>query len=127
MDEPRFLLDSDICIYALLGRSEALRQSLSEQPEGAVAISAVTLAEVGVGYGPSIDEADELKAFLAQVEVLPFDDSAARAYAALPFRRGSFDRLIAAHALATGRTLVTNNEADYSDLPQLKVENWTKA
>lgn len=127
MDEARFLLDSDICIYALLGRSEALRQGLSEQPEGAVAISAVTLAEVGVGYGTAIDEADELKAFLAQVEVLPFDDSVARAYAALPFRRGSFDRLIAAHAIATGRTLVTNNEADYSDLPQLKVENWTKA
>lgn len=127
MDESRFLLDSDICIHALLGRSEALRQRLGEQPEGAVAISAVTLAEVGVGYGDSIDEADELKAFLSQVEVLPFDDSAARAYAALPFRRGSFDRLIAAHALATRRTLVTNNEADFSDVPQLKVENWTQA
>lgn len=127
MDDLRYLLDSDICIYALLGRSEALREHLSEQPEGSVAISAVTLAEVGVGYGAAIDEADELKAFLAQVEILPFDDSAARVYAALPFRRGSFDRLIAAHALATGRTLVTNNEADFSDVPQLKVENWTKA
>ena len=127
MDEPCFLLDSDICIYALLGRSEALRQRLGEQPEGSVAISAVTLAGVGLGYGAAIDEADELKAFLSQVEVLPFDDSAARAYAVLPFRRGSFDRLIAAHAVATGRTLVTHNEADYSDLPQLKVENWTKA
>lgn len=127
MDEPRFLLDSDICIYALLGRGEDLRQRLGEQPEGVVAISAVTLAEVGVGYGGAMDEADELKAFLSQVEVLPFDDSAARAYAALPFRRGSFDRLVAAHALATGRTLVTNNETDFSDVPQLKVENWTKA
>ena len=126
MDEARFLLDSDICIYALLGRSETLRQRLGEQPEGSVAISAVTLAEVGVGYGAAIDEADELKAFLSQVEVLSFDDFAARAYAALPFRRGSFDRLIAAHALATGRTLVTNNEADFDDIPDLKVENWTK-
>ncbi len=127
MDDSRFLLDSDICIYALLGRSETLRQRLGEQPEGSVAISAVTLAEVGVGYGAAIDDADELKAFLAEVEVLPFDDPAARAYAALPFRRGAFDRLIAAHAIATGRTLVTNNEADFSHVPQLKVENWTKA
>lgn len=126
MNEPCFLLDSDICIFALLGRSAALRQRLGEQPEGTVAISAVTLAEVGVGYGSRIDEAKELKAFLAQVEVLAFDDSAARAYAALPFRRGSFDRLIAAHALAAERILVTNNEADFADLPQLKVENWTK-
>jgi tRNA(fMet)-specific endonuclease VapC len=127
MDEPRFLLDSDICIYALLGRSEALRQRLGEQPEGTVAISSVTLAEVGVGYGPAIDDAEDLKAFLSQVEVLPFEGSAARVYAALPFRRGSFDRLIAAHAIATGRTLVTNNEGDFSDVPQLKVENWTRA
>jgi tRNA(fMet)-specific endonuclease VapC len=127
MDEPRFLLDSDICIYALLGRSEALRKRLAEQPEGSVAISAVTLAEVGVGYGAAIDKAPELKGFLAQVEVLPFDDSAARVYAALPFRRGSFDRLIAAHALASRRTLVTNNEADFSDVPGLKVENWTNS
>ena len=127
MDESRFLLDSDVCIYALLGRSGALRQRLGEQSEGSVAISAVTLAEVGLGYGAAVDEAEELKAFLAEVEVLPFDDSAARAYAALPFRRGSFDRLIAAHAIATGRTLVTNNEADFLDVPQLKVENWTKA
>lgn len=127
MDEFRFLLDSDICIYALLGRSEVLRQRLGEQPEGTVAISAVTLAEVGVGYGAAIDEAEELEAFLSEVEVLPFEDSAARVYAALPFRRGSFDRLIAAQAIATGRTLVTNNEADFSDVPQLKVENWTKA
>lgn len=126
MDEPRFLLDSDICIYALLGRSEVLRRRLGEQPEGMVAVSAVSLAEVGVGYGAAIDDADELKALLAEVEVLPFDESAARAYAALPFRRGSFDRLIAAHAIATGRTLVTNNEADFSDVPQLRVENWTK-
>jgi tRNA(fMet)-specific endonuclease VapC len=127
MDESCFLLDSDICIYALLGRSDALRQRLREQPEGSVAISAVTLAEVGVGYGDAIEDADDLKAFLAEVEVLPFDETAARAYAALPFRRGSFDRLIAAHAIATGRVLVTNNEADFSDVSQLKVENWTKA
>jgi tRNA(fMet)-specific endonuclease VapC len=127
MDESRFLLDSDICIYALLGRSDALRQRLREQLAGSVAISAVTLAEVGVGYGDAIEDAEDLKAFLAEVEVLPFDETAARAYAALPFRRGSFDRLIAAHAIATGRVLVTNNEADFSDVSQLKVENWTKA
>jgi tRNA(fMet)-specific endonuclease VapC len=124
MNERLFLLDSDICIYALLGQHEALRRRLSEQAEGTVAISAVTLAEVGVGYAGAIEEAEELEAFLTQVEVLPFDAAAARVYAGLPFRRGSFDRLIAAHALAAGRTLVTNNQADFADLPGLTVENW---
>jgi tRNA(fMet)-specific endonuclease VapC len=126
MADPRFLLDSDICIYALSGRSEALKRRLDRQPEGTVGVSAITLAEIGVGYGARMAEAQELKAFLQEVELLPFDGQAARAYAALPFRRGAFDRLIAAHAIATGRTLVTNNEADFSGIPGLRAENWTR-
>jgi tRNA(fMet)-specific endonuclease VapC len=34
------------------------------------------------------------------------------------------DRLIAAHAVNAGVTLVTNNEADFKDYPGLVVENW---
>jgi tRNA(fMet)-specific endonuclease VapC len=34
------------------------------------------------------------------------------------------DRLIAAHALSSGLTLVTNNEADFKAYPGLVVENW---
>ena len=58
--------------------------------------------------------------------LLPFDEAAVRAYAALPFRRGSFDRLIAAHALALDLTLVTSNVRDFADIPGLLVENWTR-
>ena len=126
MTERLFLLDSDICIYALKGRSPALRRRLGEQAEGTVAISSISLAEVGVGYGGQVDEAEDLAAFLAHVEVLAFDEAAARIYARLPFRRGSFDRLIAAHAIAARRTLVTNNRLDFADLPGLTVENWTE-
>jgi tRNA(fMet)-specific endonuclease VapC len=36
------------------------------------------------------------------------------------------DRLIAAHALGIGATLVTNNENDFKDYPGLVVENWTR-
>jgi tRNA(fMet)-specific endonuclease VapC len=42
-------------------------------------------------------------------------------------RRSSFDRLIAAHALALGFVLVTNNEKHFIDVPGLRVENWTAA
>lgn len=58
--------------------------------------------------------------------VVPFDVAAARIYSRLPFKRGTFDRLIAAHALALGATLVTNNEADFTDIPDLRIENWTR-
>jgi tRNA(fMet)-specific endonuclease VapC len=37
---------------------------------------------------------------------------------------GSPDMLIAAHALALGVTLVTNNERKFSRVPQLRVKNW---
>ena len=56
---------------------------------------------------------------------LPFDAEAARVYARVPFRRGKFDRLIGAHALALGLTVITSNEADFADIPGLRVENWT--
>jgi tRNA(fMet)-specific endonuclease VapC len=57
--------------------------------------------------------------------VLPFDEAAARAYARLPFKRGRFDRLLAAHALSLDLTVITNNERDFSDIAGLRVENWT--
>ena len=60
------------------------------------------------------------------IEVLPFDHLAAKIYARLPFRRGSFDRLIAAHALSLGLVLVTDNERDFADIDDLIVENWMR-
>ena len=50
---------------------------------------------------------------------------AAREYARLPFKRARFDRLLAAHALSLGVTIITNNESDFADVPGLTVENWT--
>lgn len=125
MAEPSFLLDTNICIYAILALGEPLRRQMSIQVEGALAISTITLAELGVGQRSRPEQEKQFARFLGALQLLPFDDAAARRFAHLPFRRGSFDRLIAAHALATGLTLVTNNEHDFADIPDLKIENWT--
>lgn len=66
-----------------------------------------------------------MSALFQLVPILPFDVAASRAYAQLPFKRGKFDRLIGVHALSLGLTIVTANEADFADIPGLKVENWT--
>lgn len=120
-----FLLDSDICIYLLKDLSPILTGRVREQDEGSLFISSVTLAEVGLGARGKAEEEAALAHFLREVTVASFDAAAASQYAMLPFRRGSFDRLIAAHALAIDLTLVTNNEADFADVPGLRVENWT--
>jgi len=36
------------------------------------------------------------------------------------------DTLIASHALSLDLTLITNNEKEFSRIPGLKIENWTK-
>ena len=66
-----------------------------------------------------------LDAFVRAIPIIPFDEAASREYAKLPFKRARFDRLLAAHALSIGAIVVTNNEADFADVPGLVVENWT--
>ena len=123
--ELRYLLDTNICIYILDAARPSLRVKLEQQPVGSLATSAIVLAEILRG----IDLADrqamaKLAALLAIVPALPFDAAAAEAYAGLPFRRGRFDRLIAAHALSRGLTIVTGNTVDFADVPGLAVEDW---
>ena len=121
-----YLLDTDCSIYAMLGTHPSLRTRLAECEPGEVTISAISFAEIVMGgnRGHPPDR-KVIEDFVSVVPIVPFDEAAARAYANLPFKRASFDRLIAAHALAIGATVVTNNEADFADVQGLKIENWT--
>ncbi|QYU66501.1 type II toxin-antitoxin system VapC family toxin [Leptolyngbya sp. 15MV] len=121
-----FLLDTDCSIYAMLGSHPALRARLAECEIDEVAISAISFAEImleqAMGHPPN---RKAIKNFIRAVPILPFDDRAAHAYAQMPFKRARFDRLLAAHALSIGATVITNNEAGFADVPGLKIENWT--
>jgi tRNA(fMet)-specific endonuclease VapC len=121
-----YLLDTDCAIYAMMGTHPPLRERLGACEPGQVAISAVNFAEIAMGasLGHPPDRA-VVEDFASVVPILPFDEPAARAYATLPFKRARFDRLLAAHALSLGAVVVTNNEADFADVPGLVVENWT--
>lgn len=99
---------------------------MREHDEGEFVTSAIAFAEIVHGSvrgkpPPPI----ALQAFIDEVPVLPFDQDAAQAYARLRFERHSYDRLIAAHALALGLIVVTDNTKHFADVPGLKVENWT--
>lgn len=101
------------------------RARLEACEAGDVVTSAVVFAEVLIGL-QRLGATEEGTALFSLLPVLPFNEDAVRIYATLPFRRGSFDRLIAAHAIALDLTVVTANIRDFADLSRLRVEDWTQ-
>ena len=125
MAERRYLLDANICIYLLEGTSDVLLKKVSSVAADELAISAIVHAEVALGLALT-GQSELAGRFFNKFAILPFDSKAAKAYARLPFRRASFDRLIAAHALSLDAILITNNERDFTDIVGLETENWTR-
>ncbi|WP_372732105.1 type II toxin-antitoxin system VapC family toxin [Novosphingobium sp.] len=120
------MFDTNAVIVALDGDDPVFRARMAEVEEGDIVMSSVVLAEVALGTAqgrPPV--AKVLDIFLEEVPVLAFDESAAGVYAQIPFKRASYDRLIAAHALSLGLAVVTANTKDFADVPGLMVENWT--
>lgn len=123
----RYLLDTNILIAVALATDDAARRRLADLNEGDAATSAVAYAEVLYGSRRGKPPAlHHLATLIEEVPVLPFDQAAASMYADLPFKRASYDRLIAAHALALGLTIATANVADFADVPGLMVEDWSR-
>lgn len=123
----KYLLDSNIVIAATLGIGDPLRRRMALCDEGDLVISSIVFAEVLFGCVQGKPPLVELlQAFVEEVPILDFDRDAATAYAGLPFKRASYDRLIAAHAVSRDLILVTDNVAHFADVPGLIVENWTQ-
>lgn len=131
----RFMLDTDSCIYLLKGSSPELSARVSLCDPGELVLSAVTYAELR--YGAERSQARErnlerIEQLCSEAAVLPFDEAAARRAGevrATLARKGTpigpMDTLIAAHALETEVTLVTNNVREFRRVRGLSVENWT--
>ncbi len=126
-----YLIDTNIAIHARDGTDAVLDQLARHN--GEVLLSALSLAELqrGLYRNPAFTAIRQarLDVLLRGLPVLPFDASAARAYgriiAQCGWTRGrDYDRMIAAHAISSSSILVTNNEADFRDIPDLTVENW---
>ena len=122
----KYLLDSNILIALGLDANDAVMAKAAACDAGDIVTSAVAFAEVvhgsERGKPPPLDR---LAVLAEEIPVLPFDEPAARAYASIAFKRASYDRLIAAHALALGLTVITDNVQHFADVPGLVVENWT--
>ncbi len=133
MTAPRYLLDTNTCIYLINRRPETAFSRFAELRAGDVGISSITGAELdfGVAKSGSSRNRQALDKFLAPLEILPFDEAALREYGPLRAHLerqgtpiGALDTLIAAHALALDCTLVTNNLREFERVPQLRLDNW---
>ena len=129
----RYMLDTNICIYLIKNHPPQVLRRLAALNQGAAVMSVVTYAELRAGseIQTAYREQDEraLSLLVGRIPVLPFTASDAESFGVLRAAvrdrsRNAMDRLIAAHALNSGVTLVTNNEADFKDYPGLIVENW---
>ncbi len=132
---PHYLLDTDICSYAIKRKQpELLSKIRAGLASEELAISAITRGELLYGL-ETLPNATTLKlavlAFLEYMPCLEWPVSAADHYAKLRGSQkmtgnhvGYMDTLIACHALAENLILVTNNERDFSRIPGLKIENW---
>lgn len=129
-----FLLDTNICSYLMKRSHPALIHRVRAFGPGELKVSTVTVYELAYGAQRS-DRPEQvsevIRAFLRNVEVLPFDEPAARHAGAIradlaargqPI--GAYDLLIAGHARSTGATLVTNNEREFSRVGSIEIENW---
>jgi tRNA(fMet)-specific endonuclease VapC len=126
------MLDADTVSYGIRGEGQVGTRVLQHQPSE-LCISSITLAELKFGAEAKRSQKLQrsIRSFIKDVAVIPFDEAAADRFAlvaATLARRGvpigSFDTLLAAHALSLGLTVVTNNTKHFSRVPGLTIENW---
>jgi tRNA(fMet)-specific endonuclease VapC len=132
--EARFLLDTDVCIYIRQKRSEEVLRRFSELRPGEAAVSLVTFGELIYGAikrGRMESEREKWLELIHLLPVMPLPTEAAEKYGAIHAdleRQGQIignnDMWIAAHALAAGLTVVTNNEKEFRRVRGLKIQNW---
>jgi tRNA(fMet)-specific endonuclease VapC len=131
----RYLLDTNVVSDLIRNPHGQVAESIKRVGEESVCTSIVVASELR--YGAARKKSPRLStrvdAVLGSLEVLPFEPPADLAYAVIRNRLeqagkpiGGNDLLIAAHAIALGFTLVTDNEREFARIQELSWENWVR-
>jgi tRNA(fMet)-specific endonuclease VapC len=132
---PRYMLDTKMCLYLMKNQPEEVAQRFAQCYVGDVVMSAITYTELEYGVSVSAEPEREqvnLAALFEDIQVVPFDVPAGVAYgpirqATRDSKKDHLDKLIAAHAVSLGMTVVTNNRKDFAKYPGVVSENWLVA
>ena len=131
----RYLLDSNILSDLIRHPDGRVAQHIRKLGETQVCTSIIVAAELRYGgvkkRSPRLMA--DIEGLLRRIEVLPWQAPADEVYAELRAQVesvgrpiGANDLLIAAHALALGYTIVTDNEREFAAIKQLRRENWLR-
>lgn len=132
----RYMLDTNICIYAIKHKPQKVFLKLQEVNPEDICVSSITYAELVHGVEKSAAvEKNRLALYMlfANIEILNFDVDAANCYGKIradlekkgtPI--GPLDMMIAGHTMSKGYIVVTNNVKEFSRVPNLKIENWAE-
>jgi len=131
-----YLLDTNICIFLINCHPQLVRDRFQRIPVGDVAVSSITISELRYGVEKSRKRAQNaaaLQKFLLPLMIVAYDQEAAEQYGRIRARLeregksiGPMDTMIAAHALALGLTVVTNNTGEFQRVPRLRIEDWSE-
>jgi tRNA(fMet)-specific endonuclease VapC len=133
---PRYLFDTNICIYIRRRRPTEILKRFQALQSGDAVISVITYGELRYGAEKS-QERERALALLDDLITLiptqPLPAAAGEAYGAIRLdlersgmMMGNNDLWIAAHARSAGLTLVTNNAREFRRVPSLALENWAE-
>ena len=132
----RYLLDTNICIYIAKGHPLAVRQHFEKHTLQELAMSTITVGELRFGAEKSQSRARALATIDQLVQMiqpcaLPMAAAEHYGHVRATLQQqgqpiGNNDLWLAAHALAEGWTLVTNNTREFTRVPGLRVENWVE-
>jgi tRNA(fMet)-specific endonuclease VapC len=130
----RYLLDTNVCVMYLNGRSDLVRDRILSTPTQDMAVCSVVKAELFYGAMKSNNPTRTLERqqqFLERFVSLPFGDDAAILFGQIRARLanagtpiGAYDLQIAGIALANNLTLVTHNTREFDRVDGLQIEDW---
>jgi len=131
-----YILDTNTCIYFLNGKYSSISEHFRNTTSDQILIPSIVQAELlfGVEKSQKKDENKRvLDRFLNVFKTADFDSKAAVHYSKIRSNLesagspiGPKDLLIASIVIANNGILVTNNTKEFSRIPNLHLEDWTK-
>ena len=129
-----YLLDTNICIFAMKNTYPALSQKLFRILPSEIFVSSVTVGELEYGcYKSKWGERTKsiMNLFLAAYTILPFDRDDAAVFGRIRAELakegspiGLYDLQIAAQGISKCLTVVTHNTGEFSRVSGIQLEDW---